>query len=150
MDREELVKMLLSAFADEVIAHYMYFIATQVLKNRAEEKVVEAFTEIAKDELEDHAANLLKRLRELGVEPPSFGELWNLSRCRHPELPRGGDVYSWLRASIEAERCAIEYYREMRDRVRKVDHVTRDLIDKILEDEVEHESVFSKLASGKG
>lgn len=153
IDAEKLVQLLLSAFADEMLAHYMYLMASQAVRG-SPSRVLElerVFLEIAKDELEDHAMRLLKRLQHFDVDPPDFRDLWELSRCKYPELPQDRfDIDAWLVAAVKAERCAIEHYREIYDYVKGRDPVTEDLVKNILKDEVEHETIFRSLLSREG
>lgn len=79
--------MLLSAFADEILAYYMYFIATYALKEYVSKGLESVFVDISKDELEDLAKKLMDRLQGFDGDPQGFRDLWNLSKYKYPELP---------------------------------------------------------------
>jgi len=151
IDKDKLVKMLISAFADEILAYYMYFTAAYALKGHASKRLESVFLDIAKDELDDHAKKLMDRLQDFDVDPPDFRDLWDLSKCKYPELPE--DPYAvdeWLVAAVKAERCALEHYREIYDYVTNKDPVTEEIIEEIMRDEVEHETTFKTLLSKEG
>ena len=59
VDKDKLVKMLISAFADEVLAYYMYFTAAYAIKGHMSKRLESVFLDIAKDELDDHAKKLM-------------------------------------------------------------------------------------------
>ena len=151
LDKDKIVKMLLSAFADEILAYYMYFIAAYALKGHVSKKLESVFIDVGKDELEDHAKKLMDRLQDFDVDPPDFRDLWDLSKCKYPELPDDPyDVDAWLAAAVKAEICAIEHYREIYEYVSPNDPVTEEVIEDIIKDEAEHETIFRTLLSKKG
>ncbi|MEM0453091.1 MAG: ferritin-like domain-containing protein [Sulfolobales archaeon] len=151
LDSDKLVKMLLSAFADEILAYYMYLIAGYALRGHVSKDLEGVFNEIGKDELEDHAKKLADRLQDFDVDPPDFREIWELSKCKYPQLPDDAfDIDSWLLASVKAEKCALSHYREIYDYVAGKDPVTEEIIEDIMEDEAEHETTFRMLLSKEG
>ena len=148
IDVDRVVKYLLSAFADEVIAYYMYLMAAYAVRGNVAKELEDVFVEIGRDELEDHAKKLADRLQDFDVDLPDFRDLWSLSRCKYPDLPEDPyDVDEWLQAAVEAEKCAIKHYREIYDYVVNKDIVTEEIVEDILEDEVKHETIFRTLIS---
>lgn len=114
LDKKKLVEYLLSAFADEVLAWYQYYISLYAVKGNVSSEIEEVFKKIAEDELNDHAKQLADRLQHFDVDPPDFRDLWNLSKCKQTELPEDPhDIDGFLIAAILAEECALKYYREI-------------------------------------
>ncbi len=151
IDVGKLVDMLLSAFADEVLAWYQYYLSAYAIRGHASTELEDVFKEIADDELDDHAKKLADRLQDFDVDPPDFRDLWQLSRCRQTELPSDPhDVDGFLAASVKAERCALEHYREIFSYVFGKDPVTEEIIEDIIKDEAEHETIFRNLLSKAG
>ncbi|MEM2006614.1 MAG: ferritin-like domain-containing protein [Sulfolobales archaeon] len=150
IDKEVLVNMLLSAFADEILAWYQYYVTAYALKGSVASELEEVFREVADDELNDHAKKLADRLQDFDVDPPDFRDLWQLSKCRQTELPKDPyDIDGFLEASVKAEECALEHYREIFQYVFGKDPVTEEIVEDIMKDEAEHETIFRNLKSTK-
>ncbi len=150
--REEIVKALLSAYADEWVAGYYYMLTAQLVQGPLSGVVAEEFRKEALEEISKHAAAIADRLEELGVEPPrSFQELWSLSGCKYPELPRDPfDVDSFIIAAVKAEICAIKAYKRLYELSHGVDPVTEELAEDLLRDEVRHRTEMVNLLSREG
>ncbi len=151
VDPDTLVKYLLSAFADEVLAWYQYYVSAYAVKGNISTKIEEIFRKIAEDELNDHAKKLADRLQDFDVDPPDFREIWQLSRCRQTQLPEDShDIDGFLIAAVLAEKCAINHYKEIYKYVFGKDPITEEIIEDIIRDESEHETVFKNLLSKEG
>ena len=154
VDPKRVVDLLLAALADELLAFHQYMLTAYALKGPYSEEISEVFKKIAKDELEDHFTRIAERLQDFNVDIPDFRDFWSLSRCKQPPLPQDPyDLDAWLKAAIEAEECAISYYREIYDYVKDKDIRTEELIEHILTDEIEHYTLFKNLltkAASKG
>lgn len=151
IDVEKLVEMLLSAFADEILAWHQYYVSAYAIRGHLSTELEKIFKEIAEDELNDHAKKLADRLQDFDVDPPDFRDLWQLSKCKQTELPEDThDVDGFLIAGILAEKCALEQYREIYMYVFGKDPVTEELIEEIIEDEAKHETIFRNLLSKEG
>lgn len=151
VDVDVLVKHLLSAFADEILAWYQYYVSAYAVRGNVSTEIEDVFKEIGDDELNDHAKKLADRLQDFDVDPPDFRDLWQLSKCRQTELPADPhDIDGFLIASILAEKCALEHYREIFNYVFGKDPVTEEIIEDIIKDEAEHETVFRNLLSKNG
>jgi len=151
IDSDTLVKYLLSAFADEILAWYQYYISAYAVKGNISTEMEEIFRKIAEDELNDHAKKLADRLQDFDVDPPDFKDIWQLSRCKQTQLPENPhDIDGFLIAAILAERCAIDHYKEIYKYVFGKDLVTEEIIEDIIRDEVEHEATFRNLLSKEG
>ena len=92
--------------------------------------------------------NSWDRLQSFDGDPLGFRDLWNLSKYKYPELPNDPyDVDTWLTAAVKAEACAIEHYREIYEYVSSNDPVIEEIIENIVKDEAEHETIFRTLLS---
>ncbi|MCR8453801.1 MAG: ferritin [Crenarchaeota archaeon] len=151
IDVDKLVNMLLSAFADEILAWYQYYVSGYAVKGHTSTEIEDVFKKIADDELNDHAKLLADRLQNFDVDPPDFRDLWHLSKCRQTELPEDPhDIDGFIIASILAERCALAHYREIFNYVFGKDPITEEIIEDIMKDEAEHETIFRSLLSKEG
>lgn len=115
-------------------------------------EIAESFMKEAKEELTKHVPMIGERLMSLNVEPPrDFRSLWEVSRCKYPELPQDPyDIDGWLIAAIKAEECAIEGYKELYELTHGKDPVTESLARDLLADEVRHRSELMSLLSKEG
>ncbi len=151
LEPKKIVELLLGALADEFLAYHQYILTAYALKGPLSEELSEVFKTIAEDELKDHFYKLANRLQDFDVDIPDFRDLWSLSHCKQARLPSDPyDVDGWLRAGLEAEECAIKYYRSIYDTVKDKDPVTEEIIEEILADEVEHYTLFKNLISKTG
>ncbi|MEM0501889.1 MAG: ferritin-like domain-containing protein, partial [Ignisphaera sp.] len=64
IDSATLVNMLLSAFADEILAWYQYYVSAYAVKGNISTELEDVFRKIAEDELNDHAKKLADRLQD--------------------------------------------------------------------------------------
>jgi len=148
VDPRKVVEYLLAALSDELLAYHQYILTSMAIKGPNSMEISEEFKKIAEDELNDHFMKLAERLQDYNVDIPDFRDFWNLSRCKQPELPSDPyDIDAWLKAAIEAEECAIGFYREIYDYVRDKDVRTEELIEHIISDEIEHYTLFKNLLS---
>lgn len=149
IDRDKLVRMLLSAYADEWIAAYYYTLTAYAIKGPFSKEISEVFLKEAEEEVNKHARAIADRLQDLDVDPPGdFKQLWELSGCKYPKVPDDPhDIDGWIKAAIEAERCAIKTYRELFDYTHAKDPVTEELAEDLLRDETRHETELRNLLS---
>jgi len=155
--RKQLIGMLTNAFKEEINAFYAYFITKEFLVGVNRKSVEDFFEEAAKDELYDHAAYLLKRINQLGGFPTDALSPMSLQSAKHPyimpsynskgtgktdemsdKVEYSIDVLTAVNQNIEAEKGAIDTYRQIIDYTQSIDIVTHKEIKRILEDEVEH------------
>lgn len=149
IDKQKLIEMLKRAYADEWIAGYYYLLISYFVKGPFSEDIEELFSEIGKEELEEHTKMIADRLQQLGEDPPSdFKSLWELSPCKFPELT--SDPYNiqlLLKIGVEAEECAIKTYEELYRYTHGVDPITEEIVRHLLYDETEHRTKFDNLRS---
>ena len=151
-DKDKLVEKLLSLFADEWIASYYYMYTALTVKGPYSNEVAELFMKEAKEEINKHAAMIAQRLQELDVDPPKdFRELYNISKCKYPELPKDPyDIDGFIIAAIKAEICAIQGYKDLYDFAHGPDPVTEELAEELIKDETRHRTELYNMLSKEG
>jgi bacterioferritin len=138
IDIKELIDKLNSAFADEWLAYYQYWIGAKVAKGMPREAVVAELLQHATDELR-HAGMLADRIIQLGGTPLLEPKSWyDETHCGY-DVPKDPDVRKLLDQNIKGEQCAIGTYKKLIDYTKDKDPVTYDIVLQILQDEIEHE-----------
>jgi len=143
---KDLVKDLNKAYADEWLAHYLYWYMAQTVSGRAYEDMKEFLEKLAKDELE-HAGELADLILKLGDVPPANPmELEKGASAPYPMPPKNtADINRIIRIVTESEAEAIEFYNKIAKKTFGKDNVTYQLITHILSEEVDHEEMFENL-----
>jgi bacterioferritin len=137
IDVNEVIKDLNSAYADEWLAHYQYFLYAQVMQGIDAEQLKEKLEIQSTDEM-NHAKILLNRILELGGKPTS--DLNSASTCGFsppPDDPH--DLNSIIELVLKGERCAIEKYNNLAKKYHMKDLVTHEIFEDFLKDEVSDE-----------
>ncbi|OKY77750.1 MAG: Bacterial ferritin-like protein [Candidatus Methanohalarchaeum thermophilum] len=138
LDVDELIDDLNKALADEWLAFYQYWVGAKVIEGPMRVIVEPELKEHAEEELE-HAEKLADRISQLGGDPLLEPSKWfEETNCGY-SAPEDSHVRPILEQNIEGERCAIDTYKELIDKVKGKDEVTRALLLDILKDELEHE-----------
>ena len=144
MNVNKLVKLLNSAFADEWLAYYQYWLGAKVAKGPMKDAVIAELTQHAADELR-HADMLSLRIIQLGGTPPISPAEWlKQSGCGY-DAPADAYVGVLLKQNIQGEQCAISTYKKLLETTQTTDPVTYNLALQILSDEVEHEEDLQSL-----
>jgi bacterioferritin len=140
-----IVQLLKNAFCEEMLAYYQYIILANFVKDTVNDTklykdIVDDFLENAKDELDDHAFWILKRLKELdtdwvGIENP---ELINQVAMHKYVMPTSVNLDICVQQVAEAERGAIETYKHLIEYTENRDSVTHKKMKAILKDEENH------------
>ncbi|MFP4473103.1 MAG: ferritin-like domain-containing protein [Candidatus Omnitrophota bacterium] len=138
VDVEELISKLNSAFADEWLAYYQYWLGAKVAVGVPREAVVGELIQHATEELR-HADMLAERIIQLGGTPLLEPKVWyDHTGCGyHP--PKDFNIRTIIDQNIEGEQCAIGVYRDILNYTQGKDHATYDIALQILQDELEHE-----------
>jgi bacterioferritin len=137
IDVNEVLKDLNSAYADEWLAHYQYFLYAQVIEGINAEILKEKLEEQSKDEM-DHAKQLINRILELGGKPTT--DIMKASTCGFSEPPEDySDLAKVIELVLEGERCAIEKYNALAKKYHMKDLVTHEIFEDLLTDEVSDE-----------
>jgi bacterioferritin len=137
IDVSEVLRDLNSAYADEWLAHYQYFLYAQVIEGIDAEELKEKLEEQSKDEM-NHAKELVNRILELGGKPTT--KLTEASTCGFSEPPEDySDLVRVIELVLEGERCAIEKYNNLAKKYHMKDLVTHEIFEDLLKDEVSDE-----------
>lgn len=136
-----ILDMLYKRYAEEVLQWYHYWTVAPFLCGKERPSIEKSFLEFADDELNDHAAKLLKRIDELGGDIEMLKDINNLttlSECKYMNPMKPYNTTQLVLINIEHEKCAIEGYKQLCALSRDVDPVTYDIAVEILKDEEEH------------
>jgi bacterioferritin len=133
----EVINDLNSAYADEWLAHYQYFLYAQIIEGIDAETLKEKLEQQSNDEM-NHAKELINRILELDGKPTT--NLLEASTCGFSEPPEDpSDLVSIIELVIEGERCAIEKYNRLAKKYHMKDLVTHEIFEDLLKDEVSDE-----------
>jgi bacterioferritin len=140
----EVIELLNTAFADEWLAYYQYWLGAKVVKGPMKDAVIAELTQHAADELR-HADMLANRIVQLGGTPVTHPKEWMATGNCEYGAPDDEYVETILRQNIEGEQCAIGVYRSMLEATEGKDPITNDIALQIIQDEVEHEEDLENL-----
>ena len=134
---------LYNAYREEIAAWYYYTSVSEFLCGPSRKDIEEFYEDAAKDEFEDHAKWILKRIAQLGGNPSFVTVFSALSSIAHPYVnPIVVDGNIMIQSSLEdckqMEMGAIETYKDLEEITRNVDPVTNRKVKAILADEEEH------------
>lgn len=141
IDRVALVEMLEKRYAEEILQWYHYNVIVPFLVGDERPNIEKTFAEMADDELNDHAAKILKRISELGGDAEKLKDIRNLaslSECAYQIPQKPYDTRSLVVMNIAHEKCAIDGYQKLLDFTMGKDTTTYDMAVHILADEEEH------------
>jgi bacterioferritin len=146
IELDEVIKDLNSAYADEWLAHYQYFLYAQIIEGYAAEILKSKLEEQSKDELK-HAEELIERILQLGGEPTT--DVMKASTCGFSEPPADrSDLASIVELVLKGERCAIEKYNKLAKKYHMKDLVTHEIFEDLLVDEVADEEDWENFLPG--
>ena len=133
--RDSIVKLLNDALATELVCVLRYkrhhFTAHGIASPAiAAELLVHANEEAA------HADLLARRIVQLGGSPDFSPD--TLSQRSHAGYDEASDLKAMVRSNLQAERVAVEAYRQMIVLIADKDPTTRSLLEGILKDEEQH------------
>ncbi len=144
MERDELIKQMNQALADEWLAHYQYWLGAKVLKGPLKDEIVEELNEHSDDELR-HAGMLAERIIELGGTPLMSPDEWfEATGCGY-EAPEDHSSAAILEQNVEGEACAIDTYKALAHVTKERDPKSHQMFTAILEDEKEHKEDLERL-----
>ena len=129
--------MLYSALADEWLAYFQYWAAYNCTRGKGKTDVDPQFQQHAKQELE-HADMIISRIKQLGGRSICKVKLLD-ELCSVPN--EGACTQSpveLLKITIEAEKNAISFYKQLESVSRGADPTTNRMAKQILEDQEEH------------
>lgn len=131
-----LMKLLIKALADEWLAAYQYWVCKNLSRGSGKLDVDPEFDQHYKEEMQ-HADDLMERIKQLGGRPIFNPNEW-LSIGNPWTEVNTTVVKEQLAITIQAEKDAIAYYKQIVDYAKGFDEVTLKVIRNILEDEEEH------------
>lgn len=138
LNKEELIKMLNEALAEEWLAYYQYWIGARLMEGPMRSEIEPELLLHADQEL-GHAVLVVSRIIQLGGTPILNPVDWpKFARCEY-ETPDDPYVEAILEQNLRGERCAIQRYQEIADFTNGKDHTTHQMAVTILNEEIEHE-----------
>lgn len=138
---DKVIEKLKVLYAEEIHAWYQYYIVSNFMQGNERKSIESLFIDTAKDELDDHAAKLLKRISELGGNLSFISDinsLGQISNCEYKIPQEPYNTIKLLQDNIESEICAIKHYIELADMTKDKDYTTYCIAIEILGDEEEH------------
>ncbi|HXS60840.1 MAG TPA: ferritin-like domain-containing protein [Candidatus Sulfopaludibacter sp.] len=137
IDVKEVINDLNSAFADEWLSHFQYFLYAQVIKGIDADALKKELEKQSMDEL-GHAKILSDRIIQLGSRPTV--NIMETSTCGFLPPPEDRtDIKSIIKLVLESERCAIDKYNKLAKKYHMKDLVTHEIFEDLLNDEVSDE-----------
>ena len=141
LEVNSIIDMLKTLYAEEILAWYQYYIVSKFMQGHERPSIAKFFDDTAKDELDDHANKLLKRISELGGDIVTICDINNLKTISKAEYKMPVQPYTTIKLledNIESEITAIQHYMVLADLTRDRDYTTYCLALDILADEEEH------------
>jgi len=144
-DLAEVVKDLNTAYSDEWLAHYQYWLTAKWIKGIDADTLATVLEEQSMDEL-GHAGKLAERILQLGGTPVTHpSKLIENCGCGYKEPPKDAtDLRQVVVDVLSAEACAIDFYSKMAEKYRATDMVTHEIFESLLKDEVSDEEQWEK------
>ncbi len=140
----EIISELKNALKEELIAWYGYVIVKEWLSGQDRTNIIEFYEDTAKDELEDHAYWLMKRINQLGgtiEDITSSPSIIETATHKYISPIWKGDnipVKESLEINIKNEEGAIETYKKLVSITEDVDPASNAKLKEILSDEEDH------------
>lgn len=138
VDKNELLKILKCAFAEEWLAYYQYWVGAKVASGLERPKIVKEFTKHAAEELQ-HADWLADRIIQLGGAPILDPDEWKKQAQCIYDAPTNPDTKVLVEQNLVAERCAVARYQQICEMCQGKDFETFRISRKILTEELDHE-----------
>lgn len=144
-DLNEVIKDLTTAYSDEWLAHYQYWLAAKWIKGIDADSLRSVLAEQSMDEL-GHAGKLAERILQLGGEPVMHpSQLLEKCGCGYKQPPSDPtNLKQLIEDVLEAEACAIRFYSKMAEKYRSTDIVTHEIFEDLLKDEVSDEEEWER------
>jgi bacterioferritin len=146
IDVKEVINDLNSAYADEWLAHFQYFLFAQVIEGINADTLKKELEQQSLDELA-HAKKIGDRIIQLGGIPTT--KVTETSTCGFSPPPENrSDLKRIVELVIEGERCAIEKYNRLAKKYHMKDLVTHEIFEDLLTDEVNDEEDWENFLPG--
>lgn len=140
----KIIDAMKNALKEELNAWYGYVIVKEWLKGTDRKDIEKFYEDTAKDELEDHAYWLMKRINQLSgtIEDISMSpNSWETANHKYiaPTWSKDNiDIKKSLEDNITNEEGAIETYEELVKMTEEIDPASNSKLKEILADEQEH------------
>jgi bacterioferritin len=144
LDRDTAIKVLNDALATEIVCWLRYLGHAYAARGIHSEVVVAEFREHAAQELE-HLELLAARISQLGGTADF--DPTGIDKRAHSDFVSSTQLDEMIRQNLEAERVAIDIYREMVAWFGNQDPTTRRILEGILAQEEEHADDMASLLS---
>jgi bacterioferritin len=144
---DDVIADLTKAYADEWLAHYQYWLTARWIRGMDADTLRDILIEQSNDEL-GHAEKIASRIIQLGGTPTMDpGKLLETSGCGYKQPPSDpNNLKIVIQDVLDAEVCAIKTYSKLAEKYRTTDLVTHEMFEDLLEDEVDDEEEWEKLA----
>jgi bacterioferritin len=141
-----LIEDLNRGIAAEVNDAYRYLVLSKVASGVHSGEIAGFFARTAQDEW-GHAGLLMERVVQFGGRPmASPTETAHLTYVEYKEPPKDDtDLRTMLEDSLEGERAAIRFYKDLFDKTQQADPLTAEIARQALADEVEDENEIERL-----
>ena len=148
-DVNEVIRDLNTAYSDEWLAHYQYWLTSKWIKGIDADTLKQVLEKQSMDEL-GHAGKLADRIMELGGAPVMHpSQLLEKAGCGYKEPPKDPtNLKQVVQDVLAAEACAIEFYSKMTEKYRATDLVTHEIFEDLLKDEVDDEEEWERFLPG--
>lgn len=142
---KEVIRDLTTAYSDEWLAHYQYWIAAKWIRGMDADTLRPVLEQQSMDEL-GHAKKLAERIIQLGGTPVMHpSQLLEKCGCGYKEPPKDrANLKRVILDVLAAEACAIEFYAKMAEKYRIADMVTHEVFEDLLKDEVDDEEQWEE------
>jgi len=140
----KIIDAMKNALKEELNAWYGYVIVKEWLTGTDRKDIEKFYEDTAKDELEDHAYWLMKRINQLGgtIEDITMSpNSWETANHKYiaPTWSKDNiDIKKSLEDNITNEEGAIETYEELVKMTEDIDPASNSKLKEILADEQEH------------
>lgn len=138
IDVKLLIDKLTTAFADEWMAAYQYWLGAKLARGPLRSEIAAELMVHYEEEI-SHATMLADRILQLGGDLRMFPHDWKrFGSCDYDAITNV-QMLSVLQENLKGEQCAIAFYNDLLKMVQGKDFATQAIIMKILSDEIEHE-----------
>lgn len=148
----DILSLLRKAIALEYKSAFGYMTRAPYLTGPDSSVIHDLFIEYAIDEFEHHIQSLIERLQQLGGFPEAL-ELpcnWDtIAEFNSLQVINPNSTNEIIAQAILEEEAAIKVYHTILSYTKDSDQLTNDIVVKILDDEVNHYNVLSKLINNE-